>query len=72
MIYLARLIPGRAPQVFPLSGVLFAERKSWAFVGYRGRGACAYGYTSDEAIRSARRRLEMPRPALRVTVHRGG
>jgi hypothetical protein len=71
MMYLARLTLGSAPQVFRLSGFLFVEPKSWNFCSYR-RGACAYGRTSDEALQAARRRLKMPRPALRVTVQRGG
>jgi hypothetical protein len=72
-MYLARLTLGSKPQVFHLTGFLFAEPKSWSFCSYR-RGACAIGYTQAEAVQAARRRLEMPkvRPALRVMVQRGG
>jgi large repetitive protein len=44
MMYLARLTLGSKPQVFHLTGFLFAEPKSWSFCSYR-RGACAIGTT---------------------------
>lgn len=72
-MFLARIVPGRSPEVFQLTGALFIQPKSWAFCSYR-QGACAIGYTRDEALGAAKRRLEMPRqvrPALRVSVQRG-
>lgn len=70
MMYLARVILGSEPQVFHLTGALIMNPRSWSFCSYR-RGACAIGYTQSEALQAARRRLEMPKPALRVTVERG-
>lgn len=60
MMFLARILPGREPQVFALSGFLILQPRSWTFCSYR-RGACAIGYTKAEAVRAAKRRLEMPR-----------
>lgn len=68
-MYLARVQPGTEPQVYYLTDVLCVTPRSWLFASY-GRGACAIGYTRDEAVQSAQRRLELPRPALRVTVQR--
>lgn len=62
MMFFARLIAGKQPEVFRLTGVLFIQPKSWAFSSYR-RGACAYGYTRDEALAAAKRKLEQPRRA---------
>jgi hypothetical protein len=69
-MYLARVQPGIAPQVYHLTDVLCVSPRSWVFASY-GRGACAIGYTSAEAVQAARRRLEMPRAALRVSAQRG-
>lgn len=59
MMFLARLVTGRQPEVFPLTGALYFEPRSWAFCSYR-RGACAIAYTRLEALQAARQRLEMP------------
>lgn len=63
MMFFARIVAGSKPEVYPLSGALFLEPKSWLFESYR-RGACAFGYTKADALFRAKRRLEMPRPAL--------
>lgn len=72
-MYLARILPGVAPQVYSLTDMLCVAPRSWDFVSYR-RGACAIGYTRELAMQAARRRLERPReprPVLRVSVQRG-
>jgi hypothetical protein len=71
MMYLARFLAGQPPQVYPLDGTLIAQPRVWMFTHYRGRGACAIGYTQSEAVQAAKRRMEMPRAALRVMVERG-
>ena len=70
-MFLARIVAGCAPQVYPLQGALFAEPRSWSFVAFRP-GACAIGYTRDDAVQRAKRRLEMPRPTLAPRVHPRG
>lgn len=55
-MFLARLIPGRKPQVYPLIGALYFPR-SWRFVSY-GRGAAAIGETQTAALSAARRLTE--------------
>lgn len=72
MMFFARVIAGKPPEVFALTDVLLVTPRSWSFVSYR-RGACAIGYTRDSALQAAMRRLDMPRtvrPALRVSVQR--
>jgi hypothetical protein len=71
-MYLARVVAvsGKKPQVYPLDGELITQPRTWLFVHYAGRGACAIGYTAALAVSAARRRLEMPRGVLRVTVER--
>lgn len=74
MMFLARVLPGVAPQVYSLTDMLCAAPRSWTFCSYR-RGACAIGYTRAEAVMAARDRLELakaPRPVLRVSVQQRG
>lgn len=52
-MFLARLVPGRKPQVYPLIGALHFPR-AWNFVSY-GRGAAAIDATQTAALRAARR-----------------
>jgi hypothetical protein len=54
-MFLARLIPGRKPQVYPLIGALYFPR-AWRFASY-GRGAAAIDQTQTAALTAARRRL---------------
>jgi hypothetical protein len=62
-MYLARVVAvsGKQPQVYPLDGTLIMQPRTWLFVHYGGRGACAISYTSALAVSAARRRLEMPK-----------
>lgn len=64
-MFLARIVPGRSPEVFSLSGALFIQPKSWLFCSYR-QGSCAIAYSKDEALGAAKRRLEMPRQMAKV------
>lgn len=59
-MFLARVVPGRKPEVFRLTGALFIQPKAWAFCSYR-RGACAIGYTQELALRAAWRKLDNSR-----------
>lgn len=61
MMFLARLVPGSPPQVFPLHGHLLP--RAWGFCSYH-RGACAIDTTAVRAVRSARaqlRRMQLER-----------
>lgn len=51
-MFLARLIPGRKPQVYPLIGALYFPR-AWRFVSY-GQGAAAIDETQTAALKAAR------------------
>lgn len=55
-MFLARLIPGRSPQVYPLVGALHFPR-AWPFWSY-GRGAAAIDSTQTAALSAARRLSE--------------
>jgi hypothetical protein len=68
-MYLARLIPGRDPQVYRLTDMLCRAPRSWCFVAFT-RGACAIDYTQAEAVRAARVRLREPRANLTAAVRR--
>lgn len=52
-MFLARVIPGRKPQVYCLSGSLHFPR-AWRFVSY-GRGAAAIDSTQTAALKAASR-----------------
>lgn len=54
-MYLARVVAGTKPQVYPLVGALYFPR-AWRFWSY-GRGAAAIGHTQTAAISAARREL---------------
>lgn len=53
MMYLARVVTGRKPQVYPLIGALHFPR-AWRFASY-GMGAAAIDATQTAALRAARR-----------------
>lgn len=52
-MFLARLVPGREPQVYRLIGALHFPR-AWRFASY-GRGAAAIDQTQTAALSAARR-----------------
>lgn len=54
-MYLARVMPGVSPRVYPLIGALHFPR-AWRFVSYR-KGAAAIGETSTAALVAARKEL---------------
>lgn len=54
-MFLARLVTGTKPQVYPLIGALHFPR-TWRFVSY-GKGAAAIAETQTAAISAARREI---------------
>lgn len=52
-MFLARIVTGRKPQVYPLTGCLCFPR-AWRFVSY-GKGAAAIDATQTAALSAARR-----------------
>lgn len=54
-MYLARVVVGSKPQVYPLIGALYFPR-AWRFMSYE-RGAAAIAETKAGAIREAERYL---------------
>lgn len=54
-MYLARVMPGITPRVYPLVGSIYFPR-AWKFVSYR-KGAAAIGETQTAAIVAARKEL---------------
>jgi hypothetical protein len=54
-MYLARIVTGRKPQVYYLTGCLHFPR-AWRFVSY-GRGAAAIDQTQMAALKAARQTL---------------
>jgi hypothetical protein len=65
MMFLARILSGGKPEVYPLDGALITAPRAWAFCSYR-RGACAIHYTEVLAVRTARRKL-YEQPVQRAT-----
>jgi hypothetical protein len=55
-MFLARIVTGREPQVYPLTGCLYFPR-AWRFVSY-GKGAAAIDATQTAALSAARRLTE--------------
>lgn len=52
-MFLARIVTGRKPQVYPLMGCLYFPR-AWRFVSY-GKGVAAIDSTQTAALSAARR-----------------